>query len=144
MDSERRYARLLVTPDFIIKMLKPGKHVFEIVKDGLPDDAHVVWAGKNPLHDYDPEMGCLSITIESEFFRTVPIGRTIPILPGPWLKEDVTAHSEYIPSCKNCAGAMTHDESNSSATQKVFRCPPCGMVDVVDVDQPEPGAESAS
>lgn len=69
--------RLLISPDLLLFMTS-GK--FEIVANGVPDDARITQA------TIDPVTGCVCLFVESEQYENLPDCAIPPIMNPPRIR----------------------------------------------------------
>lgn len=72
----RRRAILVVSAQIIVNLLKPGEHHYAVIGNALPEDARVVGAEYDALHDH------WRVAVESETFDPVADYERLPELPS--------------------------------------------------------------
>ena len=78
--KDRRLAILMVTPEFILGLMKCPRAA-EVIKNKLPDDARITGVGQRLA--YDPDRHAIALVLQSETFAAVPEGEVLPVLESP-------------------------------------------------------------
>lgn len=76
----RRLAIVMVSPEFIVRLLKEGCDWFAIAENSLPADSKIAGVGQSY---YAADYAAIALVIESSQFDEVPEGKPLPILPVP-------------------------------------------------------------
>ncbi len=129
MDSERRLAILLITPDLILEWCKPGKQIIEVIQHALPEDSKIFGAGTSrPTYEFDADLACFKVIFESASLPPVPVGARIPVWPAPVFRKETTKEEAKVFSCPKCGMAMFFDAENSSDDTDIYRCSDCAII----------------
>jgi hypothetical protein len=65
------------TPEFLVDLVTPGRHAWEVVENGLPSDARPRGCR------YDERKARFEMVIESASYPIVPDGTALPEAPCP-------------------------------------------------------------